>query len=930
DSGDRRHALVCALNTRHEAIAAILVEGLDVSELETEGSRDSTPLVWAAYRGYATIVNALLAKGVNKEKRDSNGSVPLILAAREGHTEAVRILLAAGANPNLVEGTCTALSAAREKGHRAIVELLLQHPSIRDEEENTALIRAVKSNNPAEVACLLADPRTDINAQNNMGETALIAAARGGHLPLLMDLLANRANVHLKNRAGESALVVAVKARHETIVRNLLVAGVDSGNCRDALICAFEKDYESVAAILLTPLVRAELEEEAEDGCLPLVWAAYRGYDAIVNVLLVKGANTDKRDRKGLFPLFSAAAHGHLGAVRLLLEGGADVNARAGRDTSLSVAREKGHSAVVALLLQHPSIRDEEENTALILAVKSNNPAEVARLLADPRTDINAQNNTGETALIAAVRGGYLPLVVDLLGNGANIHLKNKAVKTALAEAANSGHETIVRALVAAGADSGDRRHALVCALNTRHEAIAAILVEGLDVSELETEGSRDSTPLVWAAYRGYATIVNALLAKGVNKEKRDSNGLVPLILAAREGHTEVVRILLAAGADPHLIIEGICTALSAAREKGHRAIVELLLQHPSIRDEEGNTALILAVKSNNPAEVARLLADPRTDINAQNNTGETALIAAVKGGHLPLVSALLANGVSVHLRNRVGESAVLIAATEGYDAIVCALLGAGANVNERDNEGSTLLILAAARNHLKVVNALLAHPDLDINARNTCGTAILYASYRRNFDIVAALLNDDRLDIGHLTDSRFWETLDRAYLPATVQPPRMLDVNRVTTLHLFKCNLSLTIHGRVLVHLRGGDYPRKIILASLRRYIDLRERTFSFVASWKRESLAAARTLLNYLVGEVDAEALRPYEATFKEDILDLLYDQVMQRRPLPVSLERTVARAELPACAASAAAGAGASTALLSPSPTGGSTTSSPVLVA
>ncbi|KAH6696513.1 ankyrin repeat-containing domain protein [Leptodontidium sp. MPI-SDFR-AT-0119] len=81
-----------------------------------------------------------------------------------------------------------------------------------------------------------------------------------------------------------------------------------------------------------------------------LFWAAEKGYDAVVKLLLEKGANT---------PLLSAAMGGHEAVVKLLLEKDANVDTAYKNDgqTPLSSAAARGHEDVVKLLLEkgaHP------------------------------------------------------------------------------------------------------------------------------------------------------------------------------------------------------------------------------------------------------------------------------------------------------------------------------------------------------------------------------------------------------------------------------------------------------------------------------------------------------------------------------------------------------------------------------------------------
>ena len=59
-----------------------------------------------------------------------------------------------------------------------------------------------------------------------------------------------------------------------------------------------------------------------------LHWAAFCGYESIVQRLLEKGADIDGKDRSGQTALSRAAMKGHEAVVKLLLEKGADVESK--------------------------------------------------------------------------------------------------------------------------------------------------------------------------------------------------------------------------------------------------------------------------------------------------------------------------------------------------------------------------------------------------------------------------------------------------------------------------------------------------------------------------------------------------------------------------------------------------------------------------
>jgi hypothetical protein len=103
-------------------------------------------------------------------------------------------------------------------------------------------------------------------------------------------------------------------------------------------------------------LIGSDSPDPKDSYCrTPLSWAAERGHEAVVKLLLEKGADLETRDdNSGQTPLSLAAESGHEVMVKLLLEKGADLETRddnSGR-TPLSLAAESGHEAVVKLLLE--------------------------------------------------------------------------------------------------------------------------------------------------------------------------------------------------------------------------------------------------------------------------------------------------------------------------------------------------------------------------------------------------------------------------------------------------------------------------------------------------------------------------------------------------------------------------------------------------
>ena len=82
----------------------------------------------------------------------------------------------------------------------------------------------------------------------------------------------------------------------------------------------------------------------------------------------------------------------------------------------------------------------------------------------------------------------------------------------------------------------------------------------------VEARDSNGWTPLMTASYRGHTSIVKALLAAGADVNAANNDGETALILACEDGHLEAARALVAAGANVNAADQGGRTPLNCAR----------------------------------------------------------------------------------------------------------------------------------------------------------------------------------------------------------------------------------------------------------------------------------------------------------------------------------------------------------------------------
>jgi hypothetical protein len=166
-----------------------------------------------------------------------------------------------------------------------------------------------------------------------------------------------------------------------------------------------------------------------DDGTL-LHKAAAKGYRAVAELLLDRGADVNAKGRDAETPLHRAAGSGHTDVAELLLARGADVNAK-GKwgEAPLHRAALSGHRDVAELLLARGA-------------------------------DVNAKGKWGEAPLHNAAVKGSRAVVELLLASGADVNAGRSNEKKPFREAMDWGHEDVAGLLVANGADPEQERAA--------------------------------------------------------------------------------------------------------------------------------------------------------------------------------------------------------------------------------------------------------------------------------------------------------------------------------------------------------------------------------------------------------------------------------------------------------------------------------------
>jgi ankyrin repeat domain-containing protein 50 len=203
---------------------------------------------------------------------------------------------------------------------------------------------------------------------------------------------------------------------------------------RSALSWAAGKGFDAVVKLLINDgrqvfklqfWKRAKIDSVDRYGRTPLSYAVWIGNVDVVKVLINAGARADSKDEIGGTPLSYAVCNGYKKVIELLLKGDTQVGLKDISKELLFSAAKKGHEDVVRLLIDTGKtdldVRDNDGQTPLSQAARNGHGATVKLLLTTGKVDINTKNKNGWTPLLWAIEEGHKDVVELLLEVGAKV-----------------------------------------------------------------------------------------------------------------------------------------------------------------------------------------------------------------------------------------------------------------------------------------------------------------------------------------------------------------------------------------------------------------------------------------------------------------------------------------------------------------------------
>jgi len=540
--------------------------------------------------------------------------------------------------------------------------------------------------------------KTDINATDENGDTALHVAARVNEADLVSFLIIKGADTELRNNDGDTALHVAIKndaidaAKVLAIVHGDIFAKDASENT--ALELALEKGdiwYEA----MITPQTGELRDVDGES--IVHYFVKTRDEKAISRCIDV-GVPLSVRDNYGLSPLnlaFKSAdnAASIRIAAKLLLAGATPVRG----DYAYFEDAVRTHNMI---------LRFNDGQTPLHLATIDGHTGIVDYILKEQtsvRTQdiLAAQDISGATPLHEAVRYGRGNIARLLIANGAKVNAMDSIGKTPIL---------------------------LIIPVDAQAEIYPLLLKQGANVNQKDMYGD---TPLHVATLADSPVgTLSLLVSNGAVVNERNKEGVTPLALAIEAGHSAQVKFFAQNGADIYAEDMEGNTPLSKALEAETKDMLESLVTANNITstDSSGNTALHIAVAKDAPIEYIRYLVEAGSDINARNKNGDSVLFITVQKNRRDAGDLLLEKNADIFATNTQNNSPLRLALTRGGE--IQDWLVNSKTLNSTDGSGNTPLHYASEW-HLNNAIVSLIQKGAKVEAKNANGETAVYSAVK-------------------------------------------------------------------------------------------------------------------------------------------------------------------------------------------------------
>ena len=606
----------------------------------------------------------------------------------------------------------------------------------QDQPKQDDLLTMASQGNAAGVERIL-KVDVDLNQSDGNGRTALHAVAESGNADIASILISRGISIDPQDNDGKTPLMVAVESSSVEVIERLVDAGADIGisdsSGRTPASAALKKSAEVLAALVNED----NIDSPSVSGQPLLHAAASAGLTDQLSVLLAEGADSTTKDSQGKTAL-DAALSGSVGIAH------ARCAARLLQNASPPPKDSAWAYIVEPLRTGNLEIRYDYGSTALHLAAEQGQEGMV-RYLLEAGADVDARDEPGDSALHVAVRNGYRTIATLLLDAGSDVNGRDFNGNAPLHESLTAPDGfSIASLLLDRGADPNIKNGAgstplhLTVMLGSDVRLPRLLLDRGALVDPRDRSGN---TPLLLAVQTENRELAELFLSEGAGMFSRNNKGVTPARGALALG-SEAASWFFVGSRLSETDNEGRSALHIAVSMGSGPDVVKMLLETgamPNLRDFNGESALHYAVEEGR-MDTADVLMDYDADPFLENNSGVTPLIKAFELGAAVTIRLL---GDQIDIADTWGGTPLFHAVEWKYPAIVAALLDAGADPDHADKQGATALHKAVHTESVRTARLIL-DAGADPNQGDRMGRTPLHDAVTWGSKDMAVILKDN------------------------------------------------------------------------------------------------------------------------------------------------------------------------------------------